>query len=165
MITSTVPAAVNQLYTYMQTVVTNNPTLNAAAFLGRPIGAYVPNNFLAVGKYETWEPISPETYEWAAVPGNSYLRTEKYSLQGCVRAWAGDSDPLSRLSDGFTLLNSLDDLIIHDLTPSNGTVLTPSGSWGEFKATVEAFGPLGGRGYGIVIGFELEVINAQVSTT
>lgn len=147
----------------MNTVAAANPTLNVGVFLGEPIAGRVTDNFLAIGSFQEWIPVGPDTYSWAAVPGNALLRYESYALQGCIRSLSGNTDPVGRVSDAFTLLNGLHEQIIQDIHGSNQ--LTPSGSWGDFDVTMEAFGPLDGIGYGVVLGFQLHVINAQISST
>jgi hypothetical protein len=37
--------------------------------------------------------------------------------------------------------------------------LSPSGAWGGLDVTMQESGPLGGKGWGIVLAFQLYVIN------
>lgn len=164
-IVSTVPGAIQTFQAYMQTVANNNPSLNIGVYLGEPIDN-VRDNFMAVGSFQEWTPIMADSYEWAAIPGQSLLRSEKYTLQGVIRALAGDVDPMARLSDAFTMLNALHEQIITDIKGISvlgpGTLSGP-GSWGGLQVHMEAFGPLEGSGYGVVLGLELDVINVQIS--
>lgn len=162
-VTSTVPGAITALLGYMNTVASNNPALNIGVYLGEPI-SNVNDNFMAVGSFVDWSPVAPETYKWAAIPGSAKLRSEEYSLQGVVRSLSGnstDQDKLDRLNDVFTILNALHEEILNDYFASGA--LSGPGAWGELRVTMEAFGPLGGVGFGAVLGFELEVVNAQLA--
>lgn len=163
-LTSTVPGAVAQLGTYMQTVANANTALNPGVYAGGiPINS-VRNNFLMVGSWPDGIIIAPDTYRWVAVPGMVKMRSEEYAIQGCIRAYGGASGTgaaLSRLSEAFTLLNGLHDQIASDLGGSGN--LSPSGSWGDLVVTMEESGPIGGKGWGVVLGFELHVLNVQLN--
>lgn len=166
MITSTVPGAIATLQSYMNTVATNNPSLEIGVFLGQPLAAAVTDNYLIVGSFGEWIPIDMDSYKWAAIPGQAFRRTEEYKLQGCLRALDGGNSILNNLNNAFTMLNGLHEQIVTDLraTAVNSQgALTTSGSWGEFSAHIEVFGPLGPANTpGVVMGFELEVLNAEI---
>ena len=161
MVTSTVPGAIQTLQGYMQTVAAANPSLNVGVYLGPPIGS-IKDNFMAVGSYQDWAPVAPESYSWAALPGQAKRRTESYSLQATIRSYSGGvSEPLARLDEAFTLLNGLHQQILNDINGS-GT-LSPSGGWGALHVTMEAFGPLDGKGFGVVLALDLAVVSAEIT--
>jgi hypothetical protein len=167
-ITSTVPAAAATLAAYMQAVADANPALNPGVYVGGIPTATVRDNFLMVGNYAEGIIVAPETYSWAAVPGMAKLRLEAYALFGCIRVWtgaAGTDASLARLGEAFTLLNGLHQEIVDDLGGDLVAVdsLTSSGSWGDLDVTMEINGPIGTKkGWGVVLQFELHVINAQL---
>lgn len=145
----------------MTAVATANPSLNIGVYIGEPITS-VRNNFMAIGDYQNWALVAPDTYQWAAIPGQAKLRTESYSLQATIRSYAGNADdPMGRLNDAFTMLNGLHQQILNDI--QGGGNLSPSGAWGELHVSMEAFGPLAGAGLGCVLGLELAVVSAQLT--
>ena len=161
--TSTIPGAVSTLQGYMNTVAAATTVSDVGVYVGYSVRREgMAHNYLMVGNYDGGIPVLAVESNWNAIPGQSLLRSESYALEGHVRTWAGGQDYQSRLNDAFALLNALQDQIFADLGGS-GT-LTPPGSWGGFNWRVEEFGPLGDpKGWGVVIGFELHVINAQLS--
>lgn len=162
-IASTVPGAAATLAGYMQTVAAANPVLNPGVYIAGLPTASVANNYMMVGSWDGGIVVAPDTYKWAAIPGAAMLRSEEYALNGAIRVWAGDGGPtaaLDRITDAFTLLNGIHEQIAQDLGGSGN--LSPSGSWGDLDVTMEANGPIGGKGWGIVLGFELHVINVQL---
>lgn len=171
-IVSTVPAAACVLAAYMQQVSANNAGLQAGAYLGVPAQALRPNYMMVGDATGRW--FNPETYSWAAMPGQARLRLEKYALVGTIRAYSGAADITGRHTDMFTMLNGLQELLVADpgglaegmnvQTPAvAGAVnLSPSGSWGDLTVTETSSGQLNGQGWGVVITFELSVINAQL---
>lgn len=170
---STIPAAMQVLAAYMQRVADTNPALAPGVYVGLPVSA-VRNNYLMVGDLEG-KLFTPETYHWAAVPGAARLRLESYALLGTIRAYAGSSDVAARTGDVMAMLNGLQELIVSDpggyaagltVAPpatAGGTNLSPSGSWGDLKVTDQTAGQINGQGWGVVLTFELDVINAQLS--
>lgn len=160
-VTSTIPGAVAVLAGYLQTVADAQPQLGVGVYTGGLPVEHVADNLLMVGSItEEGEIIVPGTYRWAAIPGAAKLRTEEYALRGSIRCWAGDSDPLSRLTDAFSLLNGVHQQILDDVGGSGA--LSPSGSWGELQVSNPLNGPIGRRGWGVVLEFDLHVINAQL---
>lgn len=162
-ITSTIPGAASALAGYMRTVAAANPALNPGVYVAGIPTASIRNNWMMVGNWPEGIIVAPDTYRWAAIPGQALLRSEEYALQGCISAWSGAADSnaaLARIGDAFNLLNGLHEQIASDLGGS-GT-LSPSGSWGDLDVTMEHNGPLGGKGWGVILGFELHVINAQL---
>lgn len=172
-VVSVVPAAIQVLAGYMTQVADDNPGLNPGVYVGLPPGS-VRNNFLMVGDPDG-KLFDPESYEWAAVPGQARLRSESFALLGSIRAYSGSADVAGRVADTFTMLNALQELIVADpggyaagLTvaapaSAGGSNLSPSGSWGDLKVIDNATGPFGGQGWGVLITFQLDVINAQLS--
>lgn len=147
----------------MQTVAAANPTLNVGVFVGysTPLSG-MPANFMMVGDYEEGLLWTPVEQDWASLPAAAKRRTEPYALQGCIRAYAGGYDWSSRLTEAFTMLNALQELIVSD--PQAGGALTPSGGWGRLEYRNVVNGPLiDSGGFGVVIGFELHVITAQLT--
>lgn len=170
---STIPAAMQVLAAYMRQVAANNPSLAPGVYVGLPVAQARPN-YMMVGDLEG-KLFSPETYHWAAVPGAARLRLESYALLGTIRAYSGSSDIAGRTADVMAMLNGLQELVVSDpggyaagLTvtapaTAGGSNLSPSGSWGDLKVTDQASGQLNGQGWGVVLTFELDVINAQLS--
>lgn len=140
--TSTIPAAVQTLAGYMQTVAQANPSLDCGVYVGEPIEE-VTNNLLMVGHWETGALITEASYTWAGMPVYARTRYEEYELQGTIRTWSGNVDVDSRLAEAFTLSSALQEQIVSD--PSGSGNLA-GGAWGEFKLTMEHCGPLEGRG-------------------
>lgn len=162
-ITSTIPGAAQTLAGYMKTVATANPSLNPGVYVAGIPTASIRANWMMVGNYPDGIIVAPDTYTWAAIPGAAKLRSESYALQGCIATWAGAADSnaaLARISDAFTLLNGIHEQITSDLGGSGS--LSPSGSWGDLDVVMEHNGPLGGKGWGVILGFELHVINVQL---
>jgi hypothetical protein len=166
-ITSTIPGAAQTLLGYMQAVAGANPDLDVQVYTGWPVTSAWSPNFMMLGDYKEGLVVSPDSYRWAAVPGAAKLRFEEYALMGCIRAWSGSPDgtaPFDRLGEAYTLLNGLHDQIVSDIGGDSYVVdsLTSSGSWGDLGVTMDAFGQIDGKGWGVVLGFELHVINAQL---
>jgi hypothetical protein len=164
-LTSTIPGAILTLQYYMQEVASTNPSLDIGVYLGEPVES-VANNFMVIGAYETWEPVSLSTYSWATIPASFQIVSESYALQGTIRAWQENIDQLGRLNDAFTMINGLHQALRNDpnaIALGTGPALTDPGSWGDFDVTMEAYGPLGDLGgWGVVLGFELHVINTRL---
>lgn len=159
--TSTVPSAVTVLQGYMTTVASANPALDPGVYLGAPVGN-VANNFMMVGHLDDGAVHTPITYDWSAIPGAAHRVAEEYALHGTIRAWAGDIDPAGRLADAYAMRDGLHAQIVSDIGGSGN--LTSSGSWGAFHVEMVANGPLASiDGWGVVLAFELYVINAELS--
>lgn len=160
--TSTVPAALTALYGYMQTIAATLPApvddLNVFFGYSTPLSG-MGLNFMMVGNYEEgvlWQPIEEP---WEALPVQGKMRREKYAINGCIHTAAGGEDWQSRLNDAFTLYNLLHNQILAD--PGIGGTVTGSGSWGQLSARNLGAGPFEGTGgWGVVIDFELQVLNA-----
>lgn len=172
-ITSTVPAAMQVLAAYMNSVANANPALNPGVYVGLPVES-VRNNYMMVGDTEG-KLFTPDSYSWAAVPGLARLRKETYALLGTVRAYSGGVNISARVGEVLTLINGLQELIVTDmggnavgLNPASpatdgGINLSDSGSWGGFRITDQTSGPINGQGWGVVVTFEIDVINAQIT--
>ncbi len=156
---STIPGAVQTLTGYMTAVASQYPDLNIGVYTGQPISA-VANNFMMVGHYEDGSLITEAKYAWAGMPVTSKVRYEEYALQGTIRAWTGSNDPSGTIANAFLLSDALQEQIVSD--PGGSGTISPSGSWGEYTTTMEACGPLDGRGWGVVLAFTLEVLNVRL---
>lgn len=159
---STVPGAVDVLYGYVQAVAAQFPALSLGAYLGLPVET-VANNFIMVGEHETGVIIAPNTFEWVTMPATAqtHRRSEDYAIQGCIRVWNGNSDPVTRLSEVFQVLDALQEQIVSD--PGASGALTPSGAWSTLTATMEVCGPINEKGWGVVLAFELHVTGVQIT--
>jgi hypothetical protein len=159
---STVPAAVATLQGYMATVAAASTVTDVQVYVGYSTArSGMSYNFMMVGDYQEGIVVAPDTYTWADIPGAAKRRTESYALQGCIQTWSGGTDVLGRLNDAYSLLNGLHELIVTDIGGSGS--LSPSGSWGGLVVTMDANGPLETTaGWGVVLGFQLHVINAQI---
>lgn len=169
MTTSTVPAAVAAFKAYMDAVAVANPALNAQTSIGIPTASRRAN-LLMVGDYDTGALLNPTTYSWAAIPGQSKLRYESYSLLGAIEVsdGAGGQDAgLTRLTEAYQLLGDLMTQIESDISglinaDPGVAPLTTSGSWGDLTVEMKAYGPKQNSGWGVVLTLELQVINAQL---
>lgn len=165
-ITSTVPGAIQALKGYLTTVAAANPDPQGVApgvYISGVPTATVRDYYLEIGNWETGAIIAPETYRWNAIPGTAKLRSEAYAVELTIRTWAGAADEnaaLARIDDAFALLNGVHQQILNDL--GGGGQLSPSGSWGDLDVEMVANGPLGGKGWGVILSCQLHVINAQL---
>ena len=158
---STVPGAITTLQGYLTTVAAATTVTDVQVYLGKQATeTQLAFNLMMVGDWHEGVPVAPASFDWAAIPGQSKLIKEEYALQACIACWAGGFDPLSRLNDAYSLLNGVHQQIRNDLGGSNN--LSPSGSWGALHVTISEFGRIG-TGWGVVLGLELHVINAQIS--
>ncbi len=160
-LTSTVPGALSALETDLQAVATANPSLDVGVYLGVPI-ANVTNNYLAISEWETGELIVNYRQEWAGLPANPPRRSEEYGIPVTIRAWAGDSDPQSRIADLFTLVDGVLGAVQAD--PQASGALTSSGSWQATELTIPESGPLGGKGFGVVAQLIIEITNVRLTS-
>lgn len=160
-IISTVPAAITTLQGHLNFVATANPALNVGVYVGPAIGQ-VNDNFLAIG-----DPLSEGAFltgyqmDFSSLPATALRRSEDYWLECTIRTYAGDSDPISRLNDAFTLFNGVLLRLAND--PGGSGQLTPSGAWGMSTLTMGDFGPVGGQGWGCVFKFGVHVINVSIA--
>ena len=160
-LTSTVPGAVAALQTHMGNAVAANPSLAAEVHLGFPT-AEVANNYLQIGD-ETGALLVNYRQEFLDFPITAGIghRTEEYGLLCSMRVWRGDTDPLGRLTDAFTLLNAVMAELATD--PGGSGALTPSGTWHVGEVTVPWTGLLKNMGWGVELGFTVEIINVRLS--
>lgn len=156
-VTSSAPGAISVFYSYMQTVAEANPAMNLEVFFGKPT-QNVTAQYLQIGRYTDGILAAPDAEtDWESFPAAAKRRSEKYSLYGCIRTWAGQVDQQGRLNDCFALYDALYEEILSD--PRGSGTLTGSGAWGPLTWTVEQFGPIA-AGWGCVLGLELHVVNA-----
>ena len=158
---STIPAAITTVQGYMNTVAAATAVSDVGVYVNYAQTQNLTYNYMMIGEYESGLMIAPTEGQWASMGVTAKRREEKYAILGHVRTWAGGNDWQSRWNDAMTLLDSLYDQILAD--PGGSNNLTPSGSWGGFNWTVHESGPLGNAsGFGFIIGFQLQVINAQI---
>lgn len=163
MASSTIPGAVTTLQGYMTTIAATTTVSNVGVYVGysTPLTGMSPN-FMMVGDFEEGLLYTPVDMNWAALGAAAKYRSEEYSLHGCIRCWAGGNDINSRIADAFTLLNALEEQIISD--PGGSGTLSGSGSWGKLTHTMVAAGALENvAGFGVIINFDLEVINVRLT--
>lgn len=164
--TSTIPGAITTLQGYMNTVAAASSVPDVQVLLGYTIPRTgMSYNFMMVGDFENGILWQPAEGTWEDLPVAAKRRQEKYSLNGCICTFAGGTDLQSRLNDAFSLLDALYEQILSDpganTGPSGNNTLTPSGSWGRLSYRNLGNGPfVNTAGFGVVIDFELEVINA-----
>lgn len=163
-IASTVPGAVGVLLGYMEKVAKANPSINAGVYFTDTTSNAIKNNFMMLGSYPDGVLFAPNTYDWAALPAQTMMRSESYSLLGCIRAWSGDSGQvaaLQQLSNAMAMLNGLQEQMLAD--PQGSSTLSDSGSWGSLVVSVAASGPFGDKGgWGILLNLEIQVINVRL---
>ena len=173
---STVPGALGQLYTYMQTVAAsigqfNRPAGTIGVYLGLPIERVEPN-YLMVGNDETGELFQGYEQDWVGMPATKPRKGEVYSIPCSVRTWCGSpgvtggSAQVDRMNEAFQLVNGLLEEIMADPNgSSNGqSNLTASGSWQIKTLTNPASGPLGDEGgWGVVLELNVAVINVRIN--
>lgn len=162
---STVLGAITTLQGYMNTVAaatTVTPTPAVYLFQTATLGG-AQYNYMMIGDYHTGTPVAPDSYTWREL--GSTRRNEVYALQGTIACWSGGGSgdagaaALARIDDAYSLLNALHQQILGDKGGSGN--LSPSGSWGELVVHMEECGPMN-AGWGVVLGFDLHVLNAQL---
>lgn len=160
-LTSTVPGAIQQLYTYIQAVAAANPTLNISTHLGLPI-EYVANNYIMIGHYETGELIDHYLQDWAGLPAGAVRKNEEYDIVCSLRSWAGDSAPTTELTNIFTMLDGVMGKVMTD--PNASGTITASGSWQVTDIKTPESGPLGTKGWGVIMTFAVAVRNVRLTS-
>lgn len=161
-LTTTVPGAIAQLFTYMEQVAADNPDLEIGTYLGTPIGTGLTANYLILGQDETGQLLQGYHQEWAGFPAAANRSEEEYGIPCCLRAMAGDINPVGRLTDAFTMLDSLMGYLQSD--PHASGALTPSGSWKLTSLEMPESGPFGGRGWGVLMSFTVSIINVRLTS-
>ena len=161
-ITSTVPGAIAQLFAYMEQVAEDNPDLNIGTYLGTPIGTALSPNYFILGEDETGQLLQGYHQEWAGLPAAANRSAEEYGIPCCLRAYAGNSDPISRLTDAFTMLDGLMGYL--QLDPGASGALTPSGTWKLSGLEMPESGPFGGKGWGVLMSFTVSIINVRLTS-
>lgn len=165
-VTSTVPGALEVLLAFMENVVTALPDLDMGTYLGIPIGGAVANNYIAVGAWDTGELLTGYKQDWMGFPAAIDRKSEVYGLPCTVRAWQGDVDPPTVLTNFFLMVDGIMSQLQADPQALNGTetyALTPSGSWQATELSIPTSGPLGGRGWGMVGAFTVQVNNVRLT--
>lgn len=160
-ITSTVPGAIATLLGHFRDVASANRSLDLGVYSGIPV-ADVKNNYLAVGQWETGQLISGYHQDWAGLPASAAPKIEDYSILCTIRTWAGTVDQLGRLNDAFTLLDGVMSALKAD--PGASGTITPSGTWQVTSVEIPVAGALGGKGYGVLMSFDVPVINVRITS-
>lgn len=158
-LTSTVPGAVSVLQTHFQNVANANPAMEIGVYLGLPVAA-VKNNYLMIGNYQDGKVLASYRQDWVGMPAATAVKSETYSLNCSLRAWAGSSDPLARQADAYTMIDGVLSELQSD--PGGSGELTASGSWQVTEMEEAENGPLGESGWGVVFTFTVEVINVRI---
>jgi hypothetical protein len=156
-----VPGAVQTIQTYFTNVASALPQYDIGTYLFFPT-ADVNQNYLILGHWENGEEVVVN-YDstWESLPAANQYIGETYRIQMSLRVWSGEVDPLGRLTDAFTILDSLRAQFVND--PGGSGQLSPSGSWGKWSVSMPTSGPLGQLGgWGIVLAIESEVINVRI---
>ncbi len=163
-ITSTVPGAITTLLGYFADVASANPSLDVGVYSGLPI-ANIKNNYLSIGEWETGSVLSGYRQDWVGFPASASPKLEDYSINCVARAWDGSSDTTAiaqRFTDAFTLLDGVMGCLQAD--PGASGSITPSGTWQVVGVDNIASGPLGGKGFGVLLSFEVQVINVRITS-
>jgi len=166
-LTSTVPGAIGVLFGHLQTVAAQNMSIDPSGgpvgvFLGPPVGEQVPNYRFVIGAFDNFELLPTYEGDFAAIPGSSYLKAEDYTIACHLQVWADPPDPLSRITDAFTLMSGVLSQLTGDIGASGS--ITPSGSWQVTSMRTPFQGPVNNAGWGIVVEFDIHVWNVQLST-
>jgi hypothetical protein len=162
-LTSTVPGAIAVLLGYMGQVATDNPDLDAKAYLGPPVER-VTDNYLMIGD-ETGHLITGYRQNWVGMPASAERKSEEYGIVCSLRAWTGGAaalDPAARLTDAFTMIDGLMGLLQAD--PGASGSLTPSGSWQVPTVDIPVFGPFESGGWGALVSFTVQIINVRLTS-
>lgn len=168
---STVPGAVARLADHLNTVAAQNPKLNLGVYVSRPTGGSVDNNFISIG-----DPIGTGQIINGYLSGSagmrqppSLRRTESYGLHCVIRVWSGSVDPVGRLTDAFTVINSLMNILAADIhggrdDRGQGGVLGQGGEWAMTDIENTGGSPIEGKG-GFALIFEFDVTVSNVTIT
>jgi hypothetical protein len=164
-LTSTVPGCIAALTTHLNTVASDNSSLNIGIYTGLPIET-LKDNFIMIGDYNDGKLIEGYAQDWRGFPAVAERKSEAYALPCSLRAWSGNSDPVSRITDAFTMMDAVMGQLQGDPqgTVNGGYPLTPSGSWQVTSIDMPTSGPLGGAGWGVVLTFLVDVINVYLTS-
>lgn len=160
-LTSTVPGAVAQFKAYLDAVSAANPSLDIGTYVGVPIEA-VTNNYMMVGNWETSELIANYKQDFAGMPAIANKKNESYSIMASIRAWSGNSDPIARLTDLFTMVDGVLGQFASD--PNGSGHLTASGTWQVDSVDVPFSGPFGASGWGVLAVVQVQVFNVRLTS-
>ena len=158
-LTSTVPAALGQLYTYLQTVVAASSVAPLAAYYGAPV-ANVTNNYVMVGHWENGQLLQNYQQDFAGFPAIANKKNEQYELLVTIRTWDGSTDPTQRVTDLMSLADGVMSQFAND--PNASGTITPSGTWSVGEFEIVASGPFGGKGFGVLAQMTIPVINVRL---
>jgi hypothetical protein len=161
---TTLPDAIDALYAHFQIVQSKLFDLSLGVTIGPPI-SQVENNFLTVGDPETGELFNSYLQDFRGMPAVAGRKEESYSIPCGIRVWDGDSNPLDRARDLVTIF----DAVLAELQSDPGgeingfPALSPSGSWNATMLVNHRSGNLGGKGWGMIATFQVEVINVIIN--
>ena len=166
-LTSTVSGAVGVLMGHLQTVATNLPALSLGVYLGPPQGN-VANNYVMLGDYPNGTTFLASYHCPRVVLGIEKGHMEDYQLVGHIQCWSGSWDPTGTIDNAFAVAGQLGGLIEDDWTASGtlGTQIngqpTGVGSWSLADITQLESGPSNVGGWGVVLGFTVQVTEAWI---
>lgn len=159
---STVPLALQTVEAYFNAVSVQNPQYALGVYLGQPVETAA-DNYLMIGT-DAGDLISGYRSSWKTMPAPGQV-DENYSVAAQLRVWSGEVAAYDRLTDAFFLFSAIRQQIWED--PGANRVqqgaLTSSGSWGDVTLTMEFNGPTAKGGYGVILGFEIAVINVRIN--
>lgn len=161
MASTTVGTAISTLEGYFNTIAAVTSVADVSVYLGFPTGS-VTDNYLMIGAWDSGEDVVLEyDSEWLGLPGVSgMVYGETYKINCNLRTYSRDTAPLDRINDAFTLYGAVRAQIQAD--PGGSGNLSPSGSWGRVRATMPTNGLINGSGWGVILAFEVEVINVRL---
>jgi len=168
-LTSTVPAAVQLLKTYLDTVAADNTQFEGGAvktYIGVPI-AQPANNYMMVGHWEDGMIFQNYVQEFAGMPVSANRKNESYEILGTIRVWSGssssetDAAQVARLTETMALVDGIMSQFAND--PGGSGVLTASGTWEVGSFQQASSGPFGGQGWGILTTFIVRVFNVRLT--
>lgn len=169
MLASTVPGAIARLAKHLQTVADANPTLKLGVYVGRPIQT-VADNFVSLGDpLGNGELLTGYLSGWQGMRQSPSLRrTEDYGLHCVLRIWNGNIDPVARITEAFTVMSSLMNVLADDIRGGaddigQGGVLSPGGQWAISTIDNTSTGPIDAKGWGVVFEFDVVVQNVVLT--
>ncbi len=152
-LSSTVPGAIAALNVHFQAVA-DSAEIELGNYVGPPFGT-VANNFLIIGDAEgKGELITNYQQGFQGMYQPPLRRTESYGLHCALRVWNAAIDATARLTEAFDVLSAVMTRLAADVEPA---ALAPSGSWSVTSIENTAAGALGGKGWGCVFGFDVQV--------
>ena len=162
---TTIPDAINALYSHFQVVQANLTNLHLGVYIGPPI-ATAENNFLTIGEPDTGEMFANYQQAFRGMPAIAGHKEESYTIPCGLRVWDGGTDQVARIQDLVTIF----DAVLGELQSDPGAeingfpALSPSGSWNATAIVNQRSGPIGGKGWGMLSTFTVEIINVIINS-